>query len=57
VTAVAITPVVLLDTLRSLAEMKIPLWWPICFAIAMAYLFFAIKANAEPAPTVPEAIA
>jgi hypothetical protein len=49
-TAVAITPAVVVDTVRSVAEISIPVWWLLAFAITMGYLTFAIKANA----TVPD---
>lgn len=45
-TAVAITPAIVADTIRSVAEVSLPLWWLLAFAIAMGYLTFAIKANA-----------
>lgn len=48
---VALTPVIVLDTLRSLASIHIPALWLFAFAVAMGYLIFAIKANAAPADT------
>jgi len=45
-TAVAITPAVVASMVRSVAEVSIPVWWLLAFAIAMGYLVFAIKANA-----------
>lgn len=50
---VSITPVVILSTLSTLTGLHIPDFWLVCFVIAMGYLFFAVKANAVPAP--PEA--
>ena len=56
-TAVAITPAVLVDVLRDLAAIPIPLWPLLCFIIAMFYLHFAIHAirdaEAAAAMTVP----
>ena len=42
---VAITPAVILNTVRNMLGIPIPLWWFICFVIAMGYLFFAVAAN------------
>ncbi len=47
---VAITPAVILSTLIRLAGLAIPVFWLICFLLAMGYLFFAVKANAAPTP-------
>jgi hypothetical protein len=47
--SVAITPVVVLSTLVKLTGMQIPLAGLVSFAIAMGYLFFAVKANADEA--------
>jgi hypothetical protein len=44
ITAVAITPAVLVDVLRELLAIPIPMWWLLCFIIAMFYLHFAIHA-------------
>jgi hypothetical protein len=44
---VAITPVIVLDTVRSVADAQIPAWWLICFVIAMGYLFYGVKACSE----------
>jgi hypothetical protein len=43
----AITPPILLDTLRDLASVTIPLWWFLSFLIAMGYLYFGVHSNAE----------
>ncbi len=43
--AVAVTPAVILDTIRSVGSIHIPLWSLLCFLIAMGYLFFAVNAN------------
>jgi hypothetical protein len=51
---VAVTPAVLVDTLRDLANAPIPYWWLLCFVIAMFYLHFAVRAMAE-APPAAEA--
>lgn len=51
---VALTPVIILDTVRSVASVSIPALWLVAFAVAMGYLIFAIRANATPAePTQP----
>lgn len=47
ITTVAITPVLLVDTAETLVEWRIPGWSVICFGLAMGYLAFAVKANAE----------
>ncbi len=47
---IAITPVVLLNTLRRLLDVHVPLTWLISFAIAMVYLFMAVKANSGTEP-------
>lgn len=47
--SVSITPVIILSTVRTLANVTIPFFWFLCFAIAMGYLFFAVKANAKDA--------
>ncbi len=49
--SVSITPVIILSTLRLLTGFHVPALWLLCFVIAMVYLFIAVKANAEPAPT------
>jgi hypothetical protein len=49
--AVAVTPAVLVDTLRDLAGVPIPYWWLLCFVIAMFYLHFAVRAMAEAPPS------
>jgi hypothetical protein len=48
---VAVTPAVLVDTLRDLAGVPIPYWWLLCFVIAMFYLHFAVRAMAEAPPS------
>lgn len=49
-TAVAITPAVILNTAHSLLNFHVPYFWLFCFLIAMGYLFFAVKANAGKGP-------
>jgi len=44
---VSMTPAIILDTLYNYLDMAIPFWWLIDFALALAYLFFALKLNAE----------
>jgi hypothetical protein len=48
---IAITPVVLLHTLRRLLDVHVPLTWLISFAIAMGYLFIAVKSSSEAEPS------
>ncbi len=48
--SVSITPVIIFSTLHTLLGFHIPAFWLACFVLAMGYLFFAIKANAAPAP-------
>ncbi len=43
----SITPVLIIDTLLGLGEIKIPFWRLWCVVMAMAYLFFGVKVNAE----------
>ncbi len=45
--AVAVTPAIILDTVRDLASKQIPMWWLFCFLLAMGYLFFAVKSNVD----------
>ena len=45
--SISITPVIILSTLLTLAGLRVPFLWLICFVIAMSYLAFAMKANAE----------
>jgi len=49
-TAVAVTPAVLVDSLHDVVGAPVPMWWLICFLIAMFYLHFAVQAMNEPAP-------
>ncbi len=51
--AVAITPVLVLDLVLEFVPFHIPLWSLIGLVIGLAYLFFAVKANAE-SDTPPE---
>jgi len=48
--AVAITPVIILTTVRTLWGFHVPYFWPLCFLAAIGYLFFAVKANAGKGP-------
>ncbi|MFC1523085.1 DUF1189 family protein [Elusimicrobiota bacterium] len=41
---IAITPPVIINTVVSLAEISIPFWGWLCFAMAIGYLIFGIKA-------------
>ena len=45
--AVAVTPAVLVDALVDLLRVHIPMWWLLCFIIAMFYVHFAVKAMAD----------
>ena len=47
---IATTPAIILNTIVSVAGVRIPWWRLICFLIAMAYLYYAVKVNREPAP-------
>lgn len=47
ITIMAITPVVLLDTLLGAPGTSPVLWRFVCFLIAMGFLFFGIKANSD----------
>ena len=52
--SISITPVVLLSTLLLITGIHVPAFPLLCFVIAMGYLFFAVKANAEQAgPEAP----
>ncbi len=46
--AISITPVLLLNLLFEFVPARIPWWSLIGVVIALAYLFFAVKVNAEP---------
>lgn len=53
VAVVAVTPCIIVKTILELASVRLPwagLWF---FLVAMAYLFFGVKANAEPGQTWP----
>jgi hypothetical protein len=56
---IAVTPAVWIDTARGLLGIRVPFWWPICFAIAMVYLFYGVHACSvqEAAPQVSGGIA
>jgi hypothetical protein len=45
-TAVAVTPAILINAVYDLAGKGIPFWWLICLAVALCYLFFAVKSAA-----------
>ncbi len=48
---IAVTPVLILNTVVTLSKVRIPAWWLIGFLIAMGYLFFGVKAaTAAPEP-------
>ena len=49
----AVTPVIVVSTLLDAFAKTPPYWWLLCFAIAMWYLFFGVKAAAEAPPPVP----
>jgi hypothetical protein len=47
---IAVTPAVIVDTLRDIARVPVPLWPLVCFVIAMAYLQFGVNAVAQAPP-------
>jgi uncharacterized protein DUF1189 len=54
-TAVALTPIVVLNLILEFLPFRIPGWWLIGIVIGLGYLFFAVKANAGPSlPTATE---
>ena len=53
--AVALTPVVVLDTVVSSTGIQVPFWSLICLAVALGYLWMGANAAAEPDPA-PAAI-
>jgi len=44
---IAVTPVVLIDTVLEVTGFKVPVFWLIAFAIAMYYLYVGISANKD----------
>ena len=44
---IAVTPVILVDTVLGLLSATPPYWWLLCFIIAMWYLWFGVKAATE----------
>lgn len=48
--AVAVTPPMILNEVVGLTQVHIPWWSLICLGIAMGYLYFGVKVNAEQAP-------
>jgi len=55
-TAIALTPVLVLDTGLKLANMHLAFWPLLSFVIALGYLFFGVKANAEKASPAAQEI-
>lgn len=53
---IAVTPVVILDTIRDLAGVAIPFWAFTCFLIALAYLFFGVRSSSVSQKTPPEVL-
>lgn len=51
--AVALTPVLLLNLLLEFLPFSIPIWWLFGTVIGLAYLFLAVKSNAESMPEYP----
>ncbi len=51
--AVAVTPAVILETVRSVANIHIPFWSLLCFLIAMGYLFMAVSAGSAQEASAP----
>ena len=54
--AVAITPAVVVDTAKDFTPLSIPFWFLICFLISMFYLRFGVTAMAEPGPAEMQVI-
>ena len=52
---IAVSPVIVLDTLRDFLSIQVPYLLLLSFIVAMAYLLFGIKANAEPEAPPPNA--
>lgn len=48
--AVAVTPPMILNEIVELTPVHIPLWSLICLGMALGYLYFGVKASAEPVP-------
>jgi uncharacterized protein DUF1189 len=48
--AVALTPVLILNLLLEFLPFEIPVWWLIGTLIGLGYLFFAVKSNSESSP-------
>ena len=46
-TYVALTPMLILDAVKTLLNLEIPLWTPICITLVLVYLFYGMKANQE----------
>lgn len=46
-TVVSMTPSIILDTAYNYLNVTVPFWWLIDFAVALGYLFFAIRANSS----------
>ncbi len=49
-TVVALTPVILVQTVLTLLSLNVPGLWLLSLAGALGYLYFALKANSEAAP-------
>lgn len=49
---IAITPVLIADTLLDIVKFHPPAWWLMCFAVAMGYLIFGIKAATTTPPPI-----
>jgi hypothetical protein len=47
IAVVALTPVMLINAVAEMTRTRIPGWWIICLAIALGYLIFGIRANAD----------
>lgn len=45
ISVIAITPVIIFETIRDLADVEIPYWGWICFLIAVALVYFGIQSN------------
>ena len=54
IAVIASTPVIILDTVLEASDINIPLFWLMCFVIAMLYLYFGVRANKV--QSVPETL-
>jgi hypothetical protein len=55
-TAVALTPVLVLDLILEFVPFHLPLWTLLGIGVSLGYLFFAVKANSEPETPGPDGV-